>query len=58
MIFIPVPDFNMLRSLFMLTLKKGFYIGCSLFFKENSTNMAKLHKMCNKNIMGNSVNIC
>ena len=57
MILIPVHDFYILRSLFILTLKKNFYIGC-LLYKENSTNMAKLHKMCNKSIMVNSVNIC
>lgn len=46
-----------LRSMYILTLEKYLYIDCFVF-KENSTIMAKLHKMCNKNIIVNSVNIC
>lgn len=57
MVFIPVHDFYILRSMYILTLEKYLYIDCFVF-KENSTIMAKLHKMCNKNIIVNSVNIC
>lgn len=57
MVFISVHNFYILRPMYILTLEKYLYIDCFVF-KENSTIMAKLHKMCNKNIIVNSVNIC
>lgn len=46
-----------IKVTFHIILEKYLHIGCSVF-KENSTNMEKLHKMCNKNIIMNSVNSC
>lgn len=41
----------------LLYIKVAFHAGCFVF-KETSTNMAKLHKMCNKNVTVNLVKIC